>query len=122
MLGWFVIVSSQTPEEIEVSKDKTRRLATWKAGIYGTNWLDDLVTQGKATQLLFDGYPLRYTAAARDVIPLIEGGPPRHAGVPVAGEDYFTPAGWTGEATFDAKQSALCAPDQRLTIDAWDES
>lgn len=125
MLGWFIIISTQTPEQRDASSsspDKEGNLASWEAGIGGTDWLNELVKQGKAARLSFGGYPSRYTAAARDVFPLIASGPPAYKGVPVIGDDYYTPGGWIGTATIDRDKIAQCPLDQQLTIDAWDQS
>jgi hypothetical protein len=94
MLGWFIIVSTETPQlRDSADSDSANDLATWEAGSGGTGWLEELVKEGKARKLLFTGYPLRYTAAARDVIPRIEAGPPLHTGALVIGDEYYTQGG-----------------------------
>ena len=122
MLGWFIIISTQTPEERDAGSDKEQNLASWEAGLFGAEWLKDLVASGKALQLNFGGYPMRYTAAAGDVLPLIAAGPPAHKAPLVIGEDYVQPPGWNGKATIEHARIAACRPDQMLTIDAWDQS
>lgn len=126
MVGWWIVVYQLTPEELDAAKDRESRkpfvLATWEASIAGTEWLDQLADEGRAVQLLADGYPCRYAATARDVLPLIASGPPAHASPPVIGDDYVLPANWTGNVTFHADRIAACPADQVLTIDAWDQS
>lgn len=122
MLGWFIIISTQTPEERDAGSDPEQNLATWEAGLFGADWLKNLVSHGKALQLSFSGYPMRYTAAAGDVLPLIAAGPPTHKSPLVIGDDYVQPPGWSGNANIQHARIASCRPDQMLTIDAWDQS
>jgi hypothetical protein len=97
-------------------------LVSWEVGGFGgLSWIDDLVTAGKAVALGGDGYPLRYTALARDLLPVIANGIPRPPGGPVIGEDYFLPAGWVGQPEV-AEKLAECPPNQLLLINAWDQS
>ena len=122
MLGWFIIISTQTPQERDAGSDPERNLATWETGLFGAEWLKTLVANGKAEQLSFSGYPMRYTAAAGDVLPLIAAGPPTHKSPLVIGDDYVQPPGWNGQASIHHARIASCRPDQMLTIDAWDQS
>jgi hypothetical protein len=74
MLGWWIIVSAQIPDERDKTENQAAILAQWKAGVGGIDWLERLVDEGKAEKLSQNGYPNRYTARADDVLPLIEGG------------------------------------------------
>ena len=123
MLGWWFIVSTQTPEEQdEAVRNKTASLARWETSINGIKWVQKLVDDGKATQHRANGYPNRYTARAGDVLPLLANGPPAHTGPTVLGEDYVMPGNWSGNIVFDHDAIAACPPDETLTIDAWDLS
>ena len=122
MLGWWIIISSQTPQERDHYDDKSAILATWEASVGGREWIDALVSDGKATQLLFDGYPCRYTAAAKHVFPLIQEGPPRHTAPVVIGDDYVSEGGWSTKITIHRDRIDGCPEEQMLTIDAWDQS
>ncbi|MDM5182076.1 hypothetical protein PO883_33430 [Massilia sp. DJPM01] len=75
---------------------------------------------GKATQLTKGGYPTRYVAFAKDVLPLIKDGPPKHHDMEIIGDDYVMPNGWSGNITMHLDKFATCPPGQILTIDAWD--
>ena len=121
MLGWFIIISTQTPEERDAGSDQDRNLASWEAGLFGIDWLKALVSDGKATQLAFDGYPMRFAAAAGDVLPLIGAGPPTPKSPLVIGDDYVQRPGWSGKATIQHAKIACCRPDLMVTIDAWDQ-
>lgn len=125
MIGWMIIISTQTREE----RDRTppdaleaAELARWETGPGGTDWLDQLVAVGKAICPPSDGYPCRYSARAGDVLPLLAAGPPAHSGPAVIGDDYLMPANWTGNIVLYQDRIAACPPDQMLTIEAWDLS
>lgn len=124
MIGFEVFVyradlvadpSANWPEESAL-------LVSWLVGgFHGLDWIDALVKEGKAVSLGGNGYPLRYTALAKDLLPRIAAGIPRPAGGPILGEDYFLPAGWIGKA--DLREGfASCPPEQLLLINAWDQS
>lgn len=60
MLGWWIVVSMQSPEERDRADQDTRRaaiLANWEASVNGSRWVPLLVEQGKASQLSSGGYP-----------------------------------------------------------------
>jgi hypothetical protein len=123
MIGWWIVIARQTPEERDTAVDsKAAVLANWEANVSGIDWIKQLVEQGKATQLRHGGYPNRFTALARDVLPLIEEGPPAHSGPTIIGDDYVMPGNWTGNVQIHSEKISACPPDQVLTIDVWDQS
>lgn len=131
MIGWWIVVSTHSPEECDCANQEARRaaiLAQWETGADGIRWIEHLSAEGKATKLTGGGYPNRYTAKAADVLQLIEGGgiqPPKD-GVWIfgidEGEEYAQPPGWMGKVKVHADRVAACPADQVLTIDAWDQS
>lgn len=131
MIGWWIVVSTQSPEERDRADQDARRaaiLAQWETGAEGIRWIEHLAEAGKATKLAGGGYPSRYTARAGDVLPLIQGGgiqPPKD-GVWIfgidEGEEYAQPPGWMGKVEVHSDRVAACPADQVLTIDAWDQS
>ena len=131
MLGWWIVVSTQSPEEVDRADQEARReaiLAQWETGLGGIDWLEDLTEQGKATKLSANGYPNRYTALAADTLPLIEGGgirPPKDGAWVFGideGEEYAQPPGWMDKVEVHRDRVAACPADLLLTIDAWDQS
>jgi hypothetical protein len=122
MIGWWIIVTQQTPEERDAASDKEAILAKWETSVSGINWIEALVKTGKATQLSRGGYPNRYTAVASEVLPHIVGGPPRHDGPTIIGDDYVVPGSWTGNVQIYHDKIAACPSNQILTIDVWDQS
>lgn len=123
MIGWWIVISTQTPEERRQAVDrKAFILATWEVGLGGLDWLEQLVAQGHAGRLRSDGYPNVYVAAAEVVQPLLEDGPPAHRGLGVIGDDYVMPANWLGQVEMHIDRIASCPSQQQLTIEAWDLS
>ena len=127
-MGWLFIVRAQTEgdpdtdHEGEGRAEKALELARWEAGLGSTAWVDGLVNDGRAAKLAAGGYPNKYAALAKDVLPLLKDGPPLHAGPPVVGDDYYTPGGWTGKAQFNAERINACSPSVMLTVETWDLS
>jgi len=123
MIGWLFVVAQQTPEARDNAVDpKASVLATRETAVSGIDWLHDLVKEGKATRLRFDGYPNRFVALASAVLPLIVDGPPKHSGPEVIGDDYVMSGDWTGKVNLNREKIAACPTDQILTIDVWDQS
>ena len=124
MIGWWIVISTQTPEERSRHADdrKASILATWEVGLGGLDWLDRLVARSVAQRIRSDGYPTIYLASAESVLPLLVDGPPAHSGPMVIGDDYVTTAKWIGKVEMFADRMAACPGRQRLTIEAWDLS
>jgi hypothetical protein len=113
VLGWEVFVTRQ-------GSDAT--VATWKTSVFGLKWLDQLVEERRAVDLDDNGYPNRYSIAARVLLPIITGTLPANASPLVIGEDYVMPAGWSGVAELNAQNVAACQPDEQLLVEVWDQS
>ena len=124
MIGWWIVISAQTPEEKDTpgNDNKAAVLAMWETSVGGIDWINKLAKDGKATQLSNGGYPNRYTAKAGEVLPILARGIPDHDDMMIFGEDYVMPAGWKGNITMHQDRISACAPGQVLTLDVWDQS
>lgn len=118
MLGWWILIKQQAA----AGGGDAPVIASWETSLGGADWLEKLVSEGKATQLSHSGYPNRYTAIASDVLPLIASGIPPHEGIDVIGDDYMLPAGWMGEIILKQENFDACPPSQTLAIEVWDMS
>ena len=99
--------------------NKEAFLASWEAGLFGADWIAQLCTQGKATQLTFNGFPNRNPASAHLIAPLLL------AGIAEAQDGEFPQdqlTGWPGCITVHPERIAACVPGQLLTIEVWDQS
>lgn len=125
MLGWNLRVYRQPDGHTGPATWHTATghlVAAWQTGPRGLQWLGALVREGGAIDLGGRGYPSRYTAPARHLVPRIRGGPPEarerwaHDPHDVLGED------WPGRTTIDHAAIRECGPDEWLLVEAWDES
>ena len=122
MLGWSINVWRQIDPPDTPARTRRGFVAGWEAGLGGLDWLDALVAGGRAVALGGNGYPLSYELAAAELAAAIGGGPPRHEGPLVIGEDYVRPGGWVGEFELDRPALAACPPGEVLRVEAWDQS
>lgn len=131
MIGWWIVVSAQTPGERDRADQAARRaaiLAQWEVGAGGIEWLHALVKAGKVEQHTYSGYPNRYTAQASEVLPLIETSTidasedrNRVLGVDES-RGFVNLSGRISKMTVYADRMAACPAELLLTIDAWDQS
>jgi len=119
MLGWEIFISVESPEQSEA---KELTLAYWLTGMNGIHWIEDLVKEGKAEDAGGNGYPCTFFSTARVILPLILRGLPKHEGPEIIGEDYIMPKNWSGTAKLNKSRILACSPDERLKIEAWDQS
>lgn len=125
MLGWNIRIYRQDTGRDEPADWDTGfgdRVAVWQAGLWGLRWIDDLVEQGRAVDLKGNGYPMRYSARAADLIPVIEQGPPLANEVWIYGVNDILGPAWDGKTVFHEEVARRCDPDEWLLIEAWDES
>ena len=53
MIGWWIVIAAQTPEERDTGIGRREAvLANWETSIGGNGWVQRLVDEGKAVQLL----------------------------------------------------------------------
>lgn len=125
MLGWNIAIYRKQNTELSPATFDSpvgQRLAIWQTGLGGLDWIEELVKKGGATDLGGNGYPLRYTANAKNLTPIIMDGPP------LAKETWSSDDGdvllenWEGKTVLDKPEIEKCNPDEWLIIEAFDES
>lgn len=99
-----------------------RPAAARSDGVWGLDWLNDLVKAGHAIDLGGTGYPLRFTATAARIVPRLAGEPPyaHHVWIREVGDTVNEK--WAGRTVIDGAVVAACHPDEWLLIETWDES
>lgn len=115
MLGWWIVVTREGEED-------GAQIASWEASVGGLAWLHNLVAAGMAEQTSWNGYPNFFHAKASDVFPLIDNGPPEHSAPLIIGDDYVSKGGWSNRFRLDRALANACSPEDRLSIQAWDQS
>ena len=125
MLGFHISVYRQTdggaaPATFETPEGQ--RLAVWQTGLFGLDWLDELVGEGKAINLGVQGLAGRYTATSEHLLPRIIAGPPLAKAIWGAGGSDILLDNWDGRTVIDHAAAAACRPDEWLLVQAWDES
>jgi hypothetical protein len=126
MLGWHISVYRQKDGGASPGTaltPKGTRLAVWQTGLWGLDWLDELVKAGKAINLGENsGYPCRYTATAECLIPRIIDTPPRARARWALGPEDIVNEKWEGKTVVDRDGLAGCPAKEWLLVEAWDES
>ena|SRR5258705_9548363 len=124
MLGWHISIYRQIGDRSDPAKATTERdarVAVWQTGLGGLDWIEE-VARSKGYCLGGNGYPCRYTAQARDLLPTIMAGPP-NAQNPWRNDpsDILGPK-WVGRTLIEQQLVEACDPDEWLLVEAWDES
>ena len=128
MLGFSIAIFPeehyiQEPKYWEREKRWSVALASWETSVGGTNWIRDLVKEGKATMSEDStGYPSRYRCKLAAISKILRGEIPAHEGTPVVGEDYFLPGGWVGEVELYPERIAQYPEDSMVIIETMDLS
>ena len=116
MIGWWIVIAAQTPEERDTGIGRRDAvLANWETSVGGNGWVQRLVDEGKAVQLLSGGYPNRYTAKASDVLPIIENGPPARNDPAVIGDDHVMPVNRVRDVVLHHDKIAACPPGKKAS-------
>lgn len=120
MLGWQIRIY---PETGLSNPEDRKAVVHWLTGLDGTQWLDRMVIEQKAVMLGSNGgYPLRYSARWKDLLPELLMQPEPYNGPPVIGEDYVMTQGWQSQKKVNHELLAQRQPDDLMIVDAWDQS
>lgn len=120
MLGWWILVSLQTPDErkASIAGGKPFVMAQWETGLSGRDWIQRIVESGEITPVHTGGYPDQYTAKAQHILPLIAHGPAPYSLSP----DIVGKLRRIAEVIIVPELIESCSPEQMLTIETWDLS
>lgn len=118
MLGWEVFVYRHG------EKSDENLIARWKSSVFGVDWIDKLVAEGRAHDLGGNGYPCIYKARASFFIPIINPGigikRKGFTAVP-QGEYSIFPRDYYG-IVWNHENLRQCKPEEELLIYAYDQS
>jgi hypothetical protein len=110
MSGWWIVVDPRTPAERDASDDRlSSLLASWETEVFNIQWLQALVSAGKAQQHSFSGYPNRFTAKASDILPVLL----------LLSHSHDENV---ANVTIHNERITKIVADHVLTIDVWDKS
>lgn len=115
MLGWEVCVFRSAELKVE------DLVVHWMTSVHGLRWLDQLVKEGKASDLGGNGYPNLYSISAGVLLPILSKALPPNNSPLVIGEDYILPQGWNGDLVW-RQDPATCNPSDVLFLEVWDQS
>ena len=127
MLGWHIHVYKQTDggsSPATVQSVQGKRIAAWITSTGGLSWLETLAKAGKAVDLGGNGYPLKFTGTAEDLIPRIAQKPPEA----LSGTIYLCEAlsalndRCSKMTVTELVESVECRMGEWLLIEAWDQS
>jgi hypothetical protein len=125
MLGWHISVYRQTDDGLLPATAESAsgtRLAVWQTGLNGLDWITELVRANEAVYLGGNGYPIRFTAPAKDLLPQLIDQPPDANPIWISDKDDILTEKWEGRTVIDHLAVNACPPGEWLLVEAWDES
>jgi hypothetical protein len=125
MLGWHISIYRLTDGGLLPATPESpsgTRLAVWQTGLNGLDWIAALVPAKQAVCLGGNGYPVRYSALAKNLLPQLIDGPPAANQVWISEKDDILTEKWEGKTVIDNLAVAACQPSEWLLVEAWDKS
>jgi hypothetical protein len=125
MLGWGItirVIESSFVYDV-MAHDPTGLLVKWDVGLFGCDWIEELVKQGKARRdwtFPIVGYR-RWIMSAKDIIPILMEKMP-HILSQSLRDDVYPFGGWLTDVTVHQQKIAQCPPEMEILIVAWDLS
>ena len=122
MIGYSisVYVFVEGVDITSISNDN-EALATWTSGGFGgLDWIDNLVSEGKAEDLGGDGYPIYYKAKAQVILQALATDTLKNKGQTIMDDENVLSADWRSK--IDTSEIAKLKSNQQLLIEAWDLS
>ncbi|MEI7559770.1 MAG: hypothetical protein WCJ63_04190 [Actinomycetes bacterium] len=77
------------------------RLAVWQTGLGGLDWLDEHASADRIIKLCGNGYSIRYTGRAKELLPHITDKPPAARDIWLHDPGIILTDEWVGQTTFD---------------------
>jgi hypothetical protein len=135
MLGWNISVYrlidseplrealTHSPDEgtLDFEPAMRERIAVWKTGFDGLDWLEGLV-EGRGLTLRGRGFPKAYLLRAGDLVPQIERAWPQESPSRSEGEHDVVLHLWEGTSTIDEAALGSCDPSEWLLVDVVEAS
>ena len=122
MIGYSisVYVFVEGVDITSISNDN-EALATWTSGGFdGLDWIDNLVSEGKAEDLGGNGYPDYYKVQVQFVLDALAADTPKNEGQIIMDDENVMSSDWRSK--IDTSAIAKLKPNQQLIIEAWDLS
>jgi hypothetical protein len=127
MLGWSI--SIVTKENYTPKTKQLNELASWETGLYGADWIRNLVDTGRAQVVRYNGgYPNVYQLKAHEfleILPKLNLGAPATGPVVIGidpGEEYIKPRDWSHVSEVNKKALDMLPKDTDLIVEIWDLS
>ena len=122
MIGYSISVY-EFVEGVDITSisNDNEALATWTSGGFGgLDWIDDLVSEGKAEDLGGNGYPDYYKVQVQFVLDALAADTPKNEGQTIMDDENVMTSDWRSK--IDTSELAKLKPNQQLIIEAWDLS
>jgi hypothetical protein len=122
MIGYSISIY-EFVEGVDITSisNDNEALATWTSGGFGgLDWIDDLVSEGKAEDLGGNGYPDYYKVQAQFVLNALATDTPKNEGQTIMDDENVMTSDWRSK--IDTSEIAKLKPNQQLIIEAWDLS
>jgi len=122
MIGYSISVY-QFVEGVDITtiSNDNEALATWTSGGFGgLDWIDNLVSEGKAEDLGGEGYPFYYKVKAQVILQALATDTPKNEEQTIVDDENAMTSDW--QSKIDASAIAKLKPNQQLIIEAWDLS
>ena len=127
MLGWGISIWRPIDPSGTPAHKRQGFIGGWEVaglGHEGLEWIEELVSAGRALCLGGNGYPLTYKVRAPILAEALRSGVPRPGvgGTVIVGEDYATRGGTVTDFEIDWAVLDACRADEEVLVEAWDLS
>ena len=124
-IGWHITVYRQAAARLKPATmlaETAGRVAVWQTGLGGLDWIEGIAGSNTCFFLGGNGYPYRFTAQSRAILPIIMAGPPQARDVWLTDPGDVVGPKWVGHTLIEQHVAKACLPNEWLVIQVWDES